>query len=362
MRHATPAVLPALLRAAAAICETGGVLNHLAVLARELGKPCVTGLPDVVDEIDDGLLLRVDGALGAIEVVDDSSTPAPRPVRAAPAPEPAMTPLVQFGRFTPAFECVDAQFTLEAAVRTAALVSVPVAWELGAPFEIDFDANRILVANAQLRRTTDRLVDRLTSRPATALAWRTQYDDDCSWPGWQTLTPTATHEDVQEALRRFVRLNQLTWAAALAKEPLGGHLRERLAAQLPPAEVGRLEQHFLTGLSWSGQSYILGARQISASACGETVQQAAEPLRALLDDEAFGRVLSHIDALAHLVSLTERKNTDLVRCAAALDRAPVAAALGLATQDLVDDGGAERRRRLVRRVVAQTTSSPHGAQ
>jgi phosphoenolpyruvate synthase/pyruvate phosphate dikinase len=42
LRHATPAVLPCLIRARAAICETGGRLCHLAVLARELRKRAMT--------------------------------------------------------------------------------------------------------------------------------------------------------------------------------------------------------------------------------------------------------------------------------------------------------------------------------
>jgi pyruvate, water dikinase len=59
-RHATPDLYPSLVRAKAAICETGGRLCHLAVLAREMGKPCVTGLPNILDSITPGSRIRVD--------------------------------------------------------------------------------------------------------------------------------------------------------------------------------------------------------------------------------------------------------------------------------------------------------------
>lgn len=54
---------------AAAIAERrGGMLIHGAIVARELGIPCVNGLKDVVDLIEDGELVTVDGYLGIVTV------------------------------------------------------------------------------------------------------------------------------------------------------------------------------------------------------------------------------------------------------------------------------------------------------
>jgi pyruvate,water dikinase len=54
---------------AAAIAERrGGMLIHGAIVARELGIPCVNGLKDVVSSIEDGEVVTVDGYLGIVTV------------------------------------------------------------------------------------------------------------------------------------------------------------------------------------------------------------------------------------------------------------------------------------------------------
>jgi pyruvate,water dikinase len=44
----------------------GGMLIHGAIIAREYGIPCVTGVPDVTSLVQTGDLLTVDGHLGII--------------------------------------------------------------------------------------------------------------------------------------------------------------------------------------------------------------------------------------------------------------------------------------------------------
>jgi pyruvate,water dikinase len=44
------------------------MLIHGAIVARELGIPCVNGLKDVVDLIKDGEIVTVDGYLGIVTV------------------------------------------------------------------------------------------------------------------------------------------------------------------------------------------------------------------------------------------------------------------------------------------------------
>ena len=44
----------------------GGMLIHGAIIAREYGLPCVTGIPDVTSLIRTGDQLTVDGYLGIV--------------------------------------------------------------------------------------------------------------------------------------------------------------------------------------------------------------------------------------------------------------------------------------------------------
>ena len=54
--------------AAAIVERRGGMLVHGAIIAREYGLPCVTGVPDATLEIHTGDLLTVDGFLGIVVV------------------------------------------------------------------------------------------------------------------------------------------------------------------------------------------------------------------------------------------------------------------------------------------------------
>jgi len=54
--------------AAAVVERRGGMLIHGAIIARELGIPCVNGIADAVDILADGELVTVDGHLGIVTV------------------------------------------------------------------------------------------------------------------------------------------------------------------------------------------------------------------------------------------------------------------------------------------------------
>lgn len=45
---------------------SSGMLIHGAIIAREYGIPCVTGVPDAVNQIKTGDFIIVDGHLGII--------------------------------------------------------------------------------------------------------------------------------------------------------------------------------------------------------------------------------------------------------------------------------------------------------
>ena len=54
--------------ACAVVERRGGMLIHGAIIARELGIPCVNGIPRAVEVLEDGELLTVDGYLGIVTV------------------------------------------------------------------------------------------------------------------------------------------------------------------------------------------------------------------------------------------------------------------------------------------------------
>jgi pyruvate,water dikinase len=64
-----PAWVPLFAKATALVMETGGVLSHGAIVAREFGLPAVAGLPDATKQIRTGQTVRVDGGRGTVSVV-----------------------------------------------------------------------------------------------------------------------------------------------------------------------------------------------------------------------------------------------------------------------------------------------------
>ncbi len=61
-----PGWTPLFLRASAVVMETGGMLSHGAIVAREYGLPAVVNIPGVLGLIKDGQPLEVDGDSGTI--------------------------------------------------------------------------------------------------------------------------------------------------------------------------------------------------------------------------------------------------------------------------------------------------------
>lgn len=55
--------------AAAVVERRGGMLIHGAIIAREYGLPCVTGVPEATSHIPDGAVVTVDGYLGIVTLV-----------------------------------------------------------------------------------------------------------------------------------------------------------------------------------------------------------------------------------------------------------------------------------------------------
>ena len=61
-----PDWLPTIRRAAALVTETGGMTCHAAIVARELGVPCVVGARNATVDLKDGMTVTVDGARGQV--------------------------------------------------------------------------------------------------------------------------------------------------------------------------------------------------------------------------------------------------------------------------------------------------------
>jgi pyruvate,water dikinase len=64
-----PAWLPLFANARGLVMETGGILSHGAILAREFGLPAVTGLPGACQNFQTGQVLRVDGSSGTVVIL-----------------------------------------------------------------------------------------------------------------------------------------------------------------------------------------------------------------------------------------------------------------------------------------------------
>ncbi|WP_420176737.1 PEP-utilizing enzyme [Luteococcus sp. OSA5] len=58
---------------AATVTDIGGMMSHAAIVCREYGLPAVTGTGTATTKIRTGQLLRVDGAKGTVEILDEGS-------------------------------------------------------------------------------------------------------------------------------------------------------------------------------------------------------------------------------------------------------------------------------------------------
>ena len=68
-----PGLAPHLSRLAGLVSETGSALSHLAILARELGVPCVVGHTGARDRFPSGTALMIDGTTGEVMSVEEEN-------------------------------------------------------------------------------------------------------------------------------------------------------------------------------------------------------------------------------------------------------------------------------------------------
>ncbi|GGN79404.1 phosphoenolpyruvate synthase [Nocardia rhizosphaerihabitans] len=90
-----PDWLPTLSRAAAVVTDSGGMTCHAAIVARELGIPCIVGARHATTTLVEGTMVTVDGSTGQVSL-GARATPAQPSIttdtrRPAPATEPTAT-------------------------------------------------------------------------------------------------------------------------------------------------------------------------------------------------------------------------------------------------------------------------------
>jgi len=66
VRTLDPGLAPLLPRLSGLVAETGSVLAHLAILAREAGVPAVVGFPGALDRLPPGTVVRINGDTGEV--------------------------------------------------------------------------------------------------------------------------------------------------------------------------------------------------------------------------------------------------------------------------------------------------------
>ncbi|MFO1233764.1 MAG: PEP-utilizing enzyme [Rivihabitans pingtungensis] len=66
-----PGWTPLFLKAGGLVVETGGYLSHAAIVAREFALPAVVNLPGIMDALQDGEWVEVDGGRGVVRRVSN---------------------------------------------------------------------------------------------------------------------------------------------------------------------------------------------------------------------------------------------------------------------------------------------------
>ena len=79
----SPDWVPIMRRAAAIVTDSGGMTSHAAIVARELGLPCIVGARDATRKLADGTPVTVDGTSGV--VFSGAAAAAPEVAPAQPA-------------------------------------------------------------------------------------------------------------------------------------------------------------------------------------------------------------------------------------------------------------------------------------
>ena len=153
-----PDWLPPINRAAAVVTDSGGMTCHAAIVARELGVPCIVGARTATTAVSDGATVTVDGSTGEVRAGTHTDTPA-LTTPARPGDTSAATPAATATRLY-----VNLAFP-EAAQRAAASGADGVGLlraEILLTRALDHMHPREVIARGEQRKFLDRMVDALT--------------------------------------------------------------------------------------------------------------------------------------------------------------------------------------------------------
>ncbi len=64
----SPDYLPLMQKAAAIVTDEGGILCHAAIVARELGKPCIVSTGNATSKLQNGQIVIVDATAGTVKL------------------------------------------------------------------------------------------------------------------------------------------------------------------------------------------------------------------------------------------------------------------------------------------------------
>lgn len=78
-RATEPSWTPVFVNAVGVVLEIGGPLQHGAIIAREYGLPCVSGIENATEVIDDGDYIEVDGTSGLVRILEKSGVEENKP-------------------------------------------------------------------------------------------------------------------------------------------------------------------------------------------------------------------------------------------------------------------------------------------
>ncbi len=59
----------AFTKAAAIISEKGGSLCHLAIVSREMNKPCILGVENILSKLKEGMIVEIDATNNKITIL-----------------------------------------------------------------------------------------------------------------------------------------------------------------------------------------------------------------------------------------------------------------------------------------------------
>jgi len=66
IKKSTKEYIPALEAAGAIITEENGLTSHAGVISLNRGVPCITGVSGIMDQVEDGMIITVDGIPGLV--------------------------------------------------------------------------------------------------------------------------------------------------------------------------------------------------------------------------------------------------------------------------------------------------------